>query len=98
MEGFPLKIDNISHLGHPNPVNSAKPGEKNTSVDASTAGTSTSVTHLSQPGADASQDIDQLRVDEIRQAIAEGRLEIRAERIADGLIANVQDLLKQDSQ
>ena len=51
------------------------------------------VSDLSQSGNDGSQDIDQARVDELRQAIAEGRLEIRADRIADGLIASVQDLL-----
>lgn len=50
-------------------------------------------THLGQRQADAGQDIDAARVAEIREAIREGKLEIRAERIADGLIANVQDLL-----
>lgn len=52
-----------------------------------------SVTHLSQTGEYASQDIDTARVNEIRQAISEGRLEIRADKIADGLLASVRDLL-----
>ncbi|WP_302139222.1 flagellar biosynthesis anti-sigma factor FlgM [Halomonas alkalicola] len=53
-------------------------------------------THLSHGAADASQDIDTARVAEIREAIREGRLEIHAERIADGLIANVRELLGHD--
>ncbi|WP_318782692.1 flagellar biosynthesis anti-sigma factor FlgM [Halomonas elongata] len=51
------------------------------------------MTHLRQAGTDTSQDIDTTRVDELRDAIREGRLEIHPERIADGLIASVQDLL-----
>ena len=42
---------------------------------------------------DAAQDIDMARVNEIRDAISEGRLEIRSERIADGLIASAQALV-----
>ncbi|MBE0490271.1 MAG: flagellar biosynthesis anti-sigma factor FlgM [Halomonas sp.] len=53
-------------------------------------------THLSHGAPDASQDIDTARVAEIREAIREGKLEIHAERIADGLIANVRELLGQD--
>ncbi|MDT0500524.1 MULTISPECIES: flagellar biosynthesis anti-sigma factor FlgM [unclassified Halomonas] len=56
-----------------------------------------SVTHLSQAATDASQDIDGARVEEIREAIRDGKLDIRAERIADGLIASVQDLLDQEN-
>lgn len=40
--------------------------------------------------------IDQARVDEIRQAISEGRFKVDASRIADGLIASVREML--DSQ
>lgn len=50
-------------------------------------------THLSQAATDASQDIDTVRVEELREAIREGRLDMRADRIADGLIASVKDLL-----
>lgn len=56
-----------------------------------------SVTHLSQAATDSSQDIDTVRVEEIRDAIREGKLDIRAERIADGLVASVQDLLNQEN-
>lgn len=37
--------------------------------------------------------VDAKRVAEIRQAIAEGRFQIRPERIADGLIGSVRELL-----
>ena len=47
---------------------------------------------------DASQDIDMARVNEIRDAISQGKLEIRSDKIADGLIASVRDLLDADSQ
>lgn len=37
--------------------------------------------------------IDRQRVDEIRQAITEGRFKVDAGRIADGLLSSVRDLL-----
>lgn len=46
---------------------------------------------------DASKDIDMARVNEIRQAISEGKLEIRSERIADGLIASAKALIGDQS-
>jgi len=54
------------------------------------------MTHLSQHASDTGQDIDTARVAEIREAIREGRLEIHADRIADGLIASVRDMLGND--
>ncbi len=54
---------------------------------------SATITHLRQGATDPSQDIDAARVDELREAIRDGQLEIKPERIADGLIASVQDLL-----
>lgn len=58
---------------------------------------SSTVSHLSSAASpNASQDVDSARVAEIRQAILDGRLQINAERIADGLIASVREQLKQD--
>lgn len=37
--------------------------------------------------------IDRARVDEIRQAISEGRFRINADKIADGLLNSVKELL-----
>lgn len=42
---------------------------------------------------DTSQDIDTARVNEIRQAISEGRLDIRADKIADAIIASARELI-----
>lgn len=41
---------------------------------------------------DSAQDIDMARVNEIRDAISQGQLEIHSGRIADGLIASAQAL------
>lgn len=58
---------------------------------------SSTVSHLSAAtSSNASQDVDSARVAEIRQAILEGRLQINAERIADGLIASVREQLGED--
>lgn len=43
--------------------------------------------------ANASPAFDAQRVSEIRQAIAEGRFQINPEKIADGLIESVRDML-----
>ncbi len=51
-------------------------------------------THLHREAAATDQDIDLANVEAIRDAIREGRLEVRADRIAEGLIASVQDLLE----
>ncbi|TDU22789.1 FlgM family anti-sigma-28 factor [Chromohalobacter marismortui] len=62
--------------------------------DTAQAGTPASITTLSQSNeADTSQDIDTARVDEIRQAITDGQLELDTGKIADGLIDSVRDLL-----
>jgi negative regulator of flagellin synthesis FlgM len=88
-------------------IDSSFPGAGRTSVDGKGTGVrvrrseatdqpqaSADVTHLNQNGeANATQDIDMARVAEIRQAISEGRLQLRPERIADGLIDSVKDLL-----
>lgn len=51
-------------------------------------------TELVKPG---STDFDTARVAEIRQAISEGRYQINAGKIADGLINTVRDLLGKQS-
>jgi negative regulator of flagellin synthesis FlgM len=95
-----LKIDNISPLTQPGTVTQGQGGDKVSTEAPKQGGNATAgeVAHLRQPAADSGQDIDTARVDEIRQAISEGRLEIRADKIADGLIASVRDLLDADSQ
>lgn len=89
-----VKIDSSHPLTRPNQNESSDKASKTDRQTATTQGSSpAAVTHLSQSASNGSQDIDQARVDEIRQAISEGRLEIHAERIADGLVDSVRDLL-----
>ncbi len=41
--------------------------------------------------------VDRARVDEIRQAISEGRFQVNAERIADGLIDSARQMIDAQS-
>ncbi|WP_280562078.1 MULTISPECIES: flagellar biosynthesis anti-sigma factor FlgM [unclassified Chromohalobacter] len=67
--------------------------------DTAQAGSPASITTLSQSNeADTSQDIDTARIDEIRQAISDGQLELDTGKIADGLIDSVRDLLGDTSE
>ncbi|WP_355660212.1 flagellar biosynthesis anti-sigma factor FlgM [Halomonas salifodinae] len=88
-----MKIDNSHPPQRPTQAETHRQ-EKATAKGAAGQPPSTpaAVAHLSQKAQDTSQDIDSLRVNEIRQAISEGRLEIRAERIADGLIKSLKEL------
>lgn len=89
-----MKIDNVSHLSTPGRIDPGKGSQKTGGVAAGGSVTAQSSTHLSQLGSgDSSQDIDQARVAEVRQAIADGSLKVDTNRIADRLIASVQDLV-----
>ncbi|WP_227368204.1 flagellar biosynthesis anti-sigma factor FlgM [Halomonas sp. M20] len=90
-----MKIDSNQPLHSIQQQDGAKktaPQQKNDAGQAA-APSKASVSHLNSGVNDASHDVDAARVAEIRQAISEGRLEIRSERIADGLIDSVRDLL-----
>ncbi|AMX03193.1 flagellar biosynthesis anti-sigma factor FlgM [Microbulbifer thermotolerans] len=89
-----MKIDNIAQLTaakapHEGGRNETAPAPKTEAAEASA-----DVSRLRQASADNSQDIDTVRVEELRQAIAEGRLEIRADKIADGLIQSLRELVE----
>jgi negative regulator of flagellin synthesis FlgM len=51
------------------------------------------LTHLHRETGGTDQDINVAQVEAIREAIRDGRLDIRTDRIADSLIASVQGLL-----
>ena len=88
-----MKIDSSQPLS---PITQGETGKKPQTNAAESTKSHTqpaTVTHLSDGAKDISKDVDAARVAEIRQAINEGRLDIRAERIADGLIDSVRDLL-----
>lgn len=89
-----MKIENVSHLSTPNRVDQGKGGQKAGGVAAGDGVAAQASTHLSRLGqGDTSQDIDQARVAEVRQAIADGTLKVDTNRIADRLIASVRDLV-----
>lgn len=89
-----MKIDNQNPLIQTGQASPRQPAQKTPATPTGQPDSApASTTHLSHGAADASQDIDSARVDEIRDAIREGRLEIRADRIADGLIDSVRDML-----
>ncbi|MDN3524903.1 flagellar biosynthesis anti-sigma factor FlgM [Halomonas sabkhae] len=89
-----MKVDNHQPM-RPDQTTQGEPARKTQETPSPQRASDdpASMTHLRHAGTDTSQDIDAARVDELRDAIREGRLEIHPERIADGLIASVQDLL-----
>lgn len=95
-----MKIDNLHPLPRPGqaePRDESRKAEGVARAHRQDAGPS-ATTHLSQGATDTRQDIDTVRVEELREAIREGRLDVRAERIADGLITSVQDLLSTEER
>jgi len=90
-----VKVDNHHPLPRPGqtePLNEPRKAQGTDPTHTQDDGPS-ATTHLSQAATDVSQDIDTARVEELRDAIREGRLDVRADRIADGLIESVKDLL-----
>ena len=87
-----MKIQNITQL---TPASTPREQPSSAPVEsvqrATTSGAPKNVSQLHQPVADSSQDIDTLRVEELREAIASGKFEVRAERIAEGLIASLRE-------
>ena len=87
-----MKIDNLNPLLRNTPAQQRDDAQKVSEAKQPETGNPTrEATQLSQSSIDSSQDIDMAKVQEIRDAIREGRLEVRADRIADGLIANLKD-------
>lgn len=74
-----MKINSHNPLSRPAPTTPREEASKTREGDRPNQPESTTAakTHLSQAGTDASRDIDTAKVEEIREAIREGRLEIR---------------------
>ncbi|RCV90950.1 flagellar biosynthesis anti-sigma factor FlgM [Billgrantia montanilacus] len=87
-----MKINSQNPLPRPTPTTPREESQpvKGPSQSSQQDAGPGATTHLRQNAADTSRDIDIARVDEIREAIREGRLEIHADRIADGLIESLQ--------
>jgi len=88
-----VKIDNVNNpLLRSNPALQREDNQKvGSSPSATPDAEAKGSTQLSTQGADETYDIDSAKVEEIRDAIRDGRLEIRADRIADGLIDNLRE-------
>jgi len=77
----------------------SKPGKASTSSTASAAGDQVELSPLSaqlqelEAGMASGPVVNSARVAEIKQAISEGRFQINPERIADGLLESVQQML-----
>lgn len=85
-----MKVDNVNSLLRPNQTQPRDEAQKSQAGgSASVKQGSADATRLSQQSVDTSQDIDLAKVDEIRDAIREGKLDIDPERIASGLLASL---------
>lgn len=88
-----MNIDNLNSLLRSNQAQQRDETQKMGGPKAAEVADQTrESTQLSHSHFDDTQDIDMVKVQEIRDAIREGRLEMRADRIADGLIANLSEL------
>lgn len=94
-----MKIDGTLKPASPAPAGEARArprsGTSSGSVDEGKVELSSLSSSLNKAEAAmaSTPTIDRSRVDEIRQAISEGRFKIDANRIADGLIESVRQML-----
>lgn len=91
-----MKIDTPLAPALPHSLAPKTPAAQPAATPASTpaAGSAPSVAHIHRlPSPPASGDFDAARVAAIREDIRAGRYTINPERIADGLLASVDDLL-----
>ena len=95
-----MKIDNTGKAYVPSPAQETRApaarvkGEEQASSDSVQLSPLATLMKRAESAISNSPDIDQKRVDEIRQAITEGRFKIDSSRIADGLISSVRDMLE----
>ena len=75
-------------------ASSAEKGVSPAPSDVELSGVANHLQQVGELGA-ADQVFDAKKVAEIQQAIAEGRFKVNPERIADGLLDSVRDLLSQ---
>lgn len=97
MEASTMKIDNsaktVGTVQGPAAVARSPAAPVSKAASSATDGPTTVVATAFHSVAGAEAAFDSKKVAEIRQAISEGRFQINPERIADGLINSVQELL-----
>ena len=95
-----MKIENTGKAYVPSPAQETRAPAARVKGEEQASGDSVQLSPLAtqmkraESAISNSPDIDQKRVDEIRQAITEGRFKIDSSRIADGLISSVRDMLE----
>ncbi|WP_258239634.1 flagellar biosynthesis anti-sigma factor FlgM [Pseudidiomarina homiensis] len=89
-----MKINGFQPPNNLNQVDSQRSSEqakKATDSSAAQQQAAEVVTHFSGTAQDSSMDIDQARVDELRQAIRDGQLTMRTDQIADALLQELTE-------
>lgn len=93
-----MKIDDLSKSVTSAPAGDSKPQRAARTEAQAPQGDRVELSALSTQlqafQADASGEIDMARVQEIKQAISEGRFKVNAEVVADRLLETVRDLLQ----
>lgn len=89
-----MKINNSTPPEQLRPVDRARVNATDKTAQAKNPSQLGSTAQLQQTS--GSQDIDSARVNEIKEAIREGRLDIRTDRISQGLIDSVRSMLDED--
>lgn len=85
----------ISNLSPPIPIHGGgQTGQASRSSEAASkaSGGASSLGQMNAALLDTSNDVDSLRVNEVRQAIIDGKLEIDTGKIAQGLLENLKGL------
>lgn len=90
-EANSVKINHLNSLVNPNQTHQRGDPQgprADRATGTSPASSGVDASQVRQQPVDTSQDIDTAKVEEIRSAIRNGELEIHADRIAEGLLAN----------
>lgn len=90
-----MKIDSNLKATSPGSINSSRPKATAGGTSAgSAAEVKLSAASAQLSGASSGAPIDGARIAEIKLAISEGRFQVNAEAIADGLLSTARDLLQ----
>jgi negative regulator of flagellin synthesis FlgM len=97
MGGINLKIENsIKAAVISGDISAAKPGQRASATPVGGADTVQRSSELQnlEKSLSTGEAFDATRVEEIKQAISEGRFTVNPEKVADGLLATVRDLIQ----
>ncbi|CAB0151029.1 hypothetical protein PSI9734_01447 [Pseudidiomarina piscicola] len=86
-----MKINGLNTPNNLNQVDQKRDAQPSKAADTKASTSAEVVTHLEAMPTNDSMDINQVRVDELREAIREGKLAVRADKIADALLSEMTD-------